>query len=213
MASDWFRKTTWTASDREDFEARLKRSRGVYHKSQYLRIQASHLQCAVPPLYREALALLERVLTEWRDDSQVAPALLQKAECLLEIEGFDAALPVFREGLEFEMNHPKSRTGAWVAFPWQIVKHQRVDLYDEALRWLASSPTGSIFPVDQFRVSTVLAVVKMKQGDVVFAKSCAADAQKAAAAESSGFRYHQKLGLVGPMESWVKTELERILAA
>jgi tetratricopeptide (TPR) repeat protein len=213
MATEWYRKATWSAADREDFEAHLKRSRGVYNKSQYLRIQASHLQGAAPPLYREALSLLERVLGEWRDDSQVASALFQKAECLLELDGFDTAAPVFREGLEFETQRPNARTNAWVIFPWQIVKHQRSELFDEALRWLASSPTGSTFPVDQFRVSAVLAIVKMKQGDLKFAKSCAADAQKAAAADSSGFRYHQKLGLVGLVEPWVKAELERILAA
>lgn len=213
MTIDWFRKTTWTEADREDFEAHLKRSRGIYNKAQYLRIQASHLQNAVPPLYREALTLLERVLTEWREDSQVASALLQKAECLLETEGFDAAIPAFREGLAFEVQHANNRTNAWVVFPWQIVKHRRSDLFDEASRCLAIAPTGMMFPVDQFRVSVVLAMVKMKQGDIAFAKSCAADAQKAAHADSSGFKYHQKLGLVGAMEPWVKTELERILAA
>lgn len=129
MAIDWFRKTTWTAEDRDDFEARLKRSRGAYNKAQYLRIQAYHLQNAKPPLYQEALSLLERVLGQWRDDSQVASALLQKAECLLETVGFETAVPVFREGLEFEMQHPKTRTNAWVVFPWQIVNHQRSDLF------------------------------------------------------------------------------------
>src|SRR4051812_28154393 len=112
MATEWYRRTTWSAADREDFEAHLTRSRGVYYKSQYLRIQAGHLQEATPALYREALCLLERVFGEWRHDSQVAGALFQKAECLLEIEGFDVAAPVFREGLEFERQHPKHRTNA-----------------------------------------------------------------------------------------------------
>ena len=106
MATDWFRKTTWMAADEQDFEAHLKRSRGTYHKSQYLRIQASHLQGARPPLYAQALRLLERVLTEHRDDSQVASALFQKAECLVATSGFDFAIPVFREGLAFERSHP-----------------------------------------------------------------------------------------------------------
>ena len=212
MATEWFRKETWSAADREDFEAHLKRSRGVYHKSQYLRIQAVHLKRATPPLYREALSLLERVLTEWRDDSQVASALLQKAECLLETEGFDAAIPVFREGLKFEEQHPQWGTETWLIFPWQIVKHRRTDLFDEALKCL-SRKNDLIFPKDQFRASAIRAIVEMQRGEVASAKSHATDALKAAGIDFSGFRYHPKIGLVGDMEPWVKTELERILAA
>jgi len=44
MATDeWYRNTTWDNNIEADFEARLKRSRGAYHKAQYLRIQASYL--------------------------------------------------------------------------------------------------------------------------------------------------------------------------
>ena len=214
MPADWFRKTTWTAADREDFEAHLKRSRGVHNKSQYLRIQAFYLQKASPPLYQEALSLLERVLTEWRNDIQIASALLQKAECLLETKGFEAAIPIFRQGLEFEKQCPKCRTEAWLCFPWQIVRHRRTDLFDEALRWLTFPQSNAImFPVDQFRTSSIRAIIKMQQGDIASAKSHAADALTAAGIDFSGFRYHPKIGLVGNMEPWVKAELERILTA
>jgi hypothetical protein len=213
MATDWFRKTTWSEADREDFEAHLKRSRGAYNKSQYVRIQASHLENAKPPLYQEALSLLERALTEWRDDSQVACALFQKAKCVLATKGLDAAIPVFREGLEFEKRRSQARTGAWVEFPWQIVKHRRVDLFREALGWLAFCPTGMLLPIDQFRVSVVLAIVKMSEGDLAFAKSCAVDAERAADTNDSGLAHHKKLGLVESVEPWVRAELQRILTA
>jgi tetratricopeptide (TPR) repeat protein len=212
MSVDWYRKTTWEPADCEDFEARLKRSREVFHKSQYLRIQAVTLQRATPPLYREALSLIERVLTEWRDDSQVADALLQKAECLLETEGFEAAIPAFREGLKFEKQHPQYRTDAWIIFPWQIVKHRRTDLFGEALKWLAFR-CGPTLPVDKFRASSIRAIVAMEQGDAASAKSHASNALKAAGIDFSGFRHHPKIGLVGDIAPWVKTELERILAA
>jgi hypothetical protein len=42
--TEWFRRTTWTPEDEASFRARLKRSRGSFHKAQYLRIQAEHLQ-------------------------------------------------------------------------------------------------------------------------------------------------------------------------
>jgi hypothetical protein len=40
MATDeWFRNTTWNIHIEAEFEGRLKRSRGAFHKAQYLRIQ------------------------------------------------------------------------------------------------------------------------------------------------------------------------------
>src|ERR1700722_5779262 len=53
---DWYRRTTWSNDDREQFFARLERSREAFHKSQYLRIQAYCLQLA--GLYEDALQLL-----------------------------------------------------------------------------------------------------------------------------------------------------------
>ena len=43
MNDDWFRRKTWTPKDREEFFARLRRSRGAFHKAQYARIQAYEL--------------------------------------------------------------------------------------------------------------------------------------------------------------------------
>jgi len=40
---EWFRNTTWNKDIDAEFEARLKRSRGSFHKAQYLRIQAGYL--------------------------------------------------------------------------------------------------------------------------------------------------------------------------
>ncbi|MCL2700366.1 MAG: hypothetical protein FWE88_01580 [Phycisphaerae bacterium] len=211
MANEWYRKTTWSDADRDDFEAHLKRSRGAANKSLYLLIQAEHLQDASPPLYREALALLERALTEWRYDSQRAVAFLRKAQCLLETEGFDAAIPFYRQSLEFEKQYTTTRTIAWREFPWQIVKHRRTDLYEEALKWLDIERVA--YPIDRYCMSTVCAIVWMHQGDPVNAKAVAATALKAAEIAFSGLRYHPNHGLVGDIEPWAKAELERILSA
>jgi hypothetical protein len=61
MATDWFRKTSWSETDQADFFARLKRSRGASNKAQYLRIQASHLEgVGSPGLLRASLTLLDK---------------------------------------------------------------------------------------------------------------------------------------------------------
>lgn len=212
MATEWYRKTTWTVADAEDFEARLKLSRGTYNKSQYLRIQASHLQGATPPLYAEALSLLDRVLNEHRDDSQVASALLQKAECLDATAGFDAAIPFYREGLSFEQSHQRARTSAWIIYPWRIVNEKRVDLYNEALGSIEFGSGGLLFPIDQYRLSVIQAIIRKWKGDETFARSFAKDAHEIAARIHSGFRYHKDVGLVNEIEPWVKATLDDILS-
>ena len=214
MATEWYRKTTWTPANAEDFETRLMRSRGVYNKSQYLRIQATHLQRASPPNYDAAIRLLDRVLNEWRDDSQVASALLQKAECLDATATFSAALPYYREGFAFERTHPGWRTSVWIILPWRIVKEKRIDLYDEALDAISfGSGSGVAFAVDQYRLNVVEAIIRKQKGDDVLARSFAKDAYEAAGYTHSGFRYHKDVGLVREIEPWAKIELDRILAA
>ena len=70
--TDWFRRTTWSPDDEREFFARLGRSRGPERKAQYLRIQASHLATAAPPLHGPALALLDRLLAEYPGDLMLA---------------------------------------------------------------------------------------------------------------------------------------------
>jgi hypothetical protein len=61
--AEWFRRSTWTKQDQDEFYARLGRSKTLYNKSQYVRIQASHLQRA--GLVRESLELLARIIHEF----------------------------------------------------------------------------------------------------------------------------------------------------
>jgi len=43
MATEWYRNKTWNTEIENNFEAKLKRSRGTYHKAQYLKIQGIEL--------------------------------------------------------------------------------------------------------------------------------------------------------------------------
>jgi hypothetical protein len=101
--TQWFRRATWTDVDRRKFDARLQRSRTDFHKAQYLRIQAHHLEHdAIPPQVSAALELLDRLLREYPDPSQVSLALSQRGSCLLKLGQPDDALVAFRESLEAE---------------------------------------------------------------------------------------------------------------
>ena len=65
---DWYRRTTWSQTDREAFHARLKRSRSEEGKAQYLRIQALHLQeTGDPERIAAAVELLDELLAKYPD--------------------------------------------------------------------------------------------------------------------------------------------------
>lgn len=87
--TDWFRRSSWTARDREEFDARLQRSRGPANKAQYLRIQALHL--AEAGLHTAAIDLLDKLLREFPCRTELASAHQQRAESLAKLRQPDAA--------------------------------------------------------------------------------------------------------------------------
>src|SRR5690606_10834397 len=98
---DWFRRTTWTETDAQSFYERLRRSRGAFHKAQYLRIQAYTLaQERQEPLVRVALDLLGQLFTEFPDLSQLASAHLQAARCYEQLGETLQALDHFQRSLD-----------------------------------------------------------------------------------------------------------------
>ena len=68
-SDDWYRRTTWTDTDRSEFHARLKRSSGDFHKAQYLRIQAHYLANA--NLTQGAVELLDQLIADFPDPSAI----------------------------------------------------------------------------------------------------------------------------------------------
>ena len=99
-SDDWYRRTTWTDTDRAEFHARLKRSRGAFHKAQYLRIQAHHL--AKANLTQGAVELLDQLIADFPDPSQLAQAHLQYAECMLASDRVDDAVVAYRRAFDAE---------------------------------------------------------------------------------------------------------------
>lgn len=197
MSQDWFRKTTWTKSDEEDFLIRLKRTRS-YNRSQYLRIQAFHLaESENPDLCKHALVLLDALFTEYPDRTELAMAYLQKAECLAVLDKIQEAVEYFKKAIDFEKEFPNVSTGAPLAFARYVIKKGLKDEFDQIQAIFAEfEPQNSTFPVQRFTIWGIRAVIAEESGRhseaIIFAEKALVEA----AAKSSGFRYHRKLGLV-----------------
>lgn len=155
---DWYRRTTWSEDDQKQFFDRLKRSRGAYNKAQYLRIQASYLQQS--GLHRDAIALLNMLLTDYPDESsQKTAALLQKAECLWAVGDGIASFEAYTEALASQRHYPNMISHVALSFAERFCDYDngsyRETLVKELDGEIARLPI--LFPIDKVKYGTLMA--------------------------------------------------------
>jgi tetratricopeptide (TPR) repeat protein len=212
-ASDWFRKKTWTPADQGDFFARLKRSRGQFHKAQYLRIQAYELQTVgTEELLNASLELLKQLFEEFPDKSQLAQAAAQQGDCLKGLGKTNEALASYRKAMEIQKQKTSCATNAYRSFAWLVATKPIPDAYGDALSALNEFGKHETFPIEHYQSSASRALIYEAEGKIGLAKSWACEALNAAAKEHSGFRYHSKLGLVRNPETKVFDRLKKLSA-
>jgi tetratricopeptide (TPR) repeat protein len=195
--TDWFRRTTWSDADREDFNARLKRSRGEGNKAQYLRIQAGHL--ADVGHHTAAIELLDRLFAEFPQRIELAQAHRQKAESLAKLGQIEAAVKEYRVALQTERDFPNVQTNAWLDFGWLVVERQLRDYYHEVSQVLDEfrDEDGLKFPAIEYRYAAIQALLADYRGEKAQAREFAQRAVVEAAKDHSGLHYHPTVGLVG----------------
>ena len=203
MANDWYRKTTWSEADQADFFAHLKRSRTAYSKAQYLRIQACHLEdVGSPEFLKASLTLLDKLLAEFPELSQLASAYGQKASCLAKLGNIDDAIVNYQRALQTERECPRVKTNAFMQFGRLVVENDLTKYFDEALNELKELDSRGIkFPYDIFQAFGIRSIIAVKRGETDKAKEFAKVALEAADKAHSGLRYHSTIGLVRDKET------------
>ncbi len=207
MSDDWYRLTKWNKKNEEAFFARLKRSRGQFHKAQYLRIQASYIETKYPEV---ALRLLCLIINEYPEPFELAPTYLQKAHCLIALSKPDKAIECFRKVLTQETKYKNCLTDGYLDYPTFVVATERKELFDEIKGILLSRIERLMFHFDYYRYHMVLAIVEWNEGNIPEAKEHANMAIEAASKKHSGFRYHPKIGLVKKQDKKINKLLNKI---
>ena len=211
---EWFRRTSWEPDAKEAFYARLKRTRSTFHKAQYLRIQALHLQeTRQHPLVEAALDLLAELLTNHPDQSQLAQAHHQRAQCLDILDRPLEAVAAFRAAIDAQRATPHLHTQAPNDFGMFCVKRQLESLLAEAVRYLDEFAREPTFPVEDFRANAVRSIEAAHRGDATGAQRFASAALAAAAQRHSGFQHHADLGLVGSADDDLLARVTALSAA
>ena len=214
MANDWFRKKTWSDADRVDFFLRLKRSRGCGKKAQYLRIQALHLQdVGSPELLTVAISLLDKMIEEFPEKTQLASAYFQKAECLAALGDIDQTVTFYRLALDTEQRFPFAKTQAWLNFGRFVVDRTLTQFFAEALKILLENEIEAKFPIEVYQLFGIRAIIACHDGDFQTAKTLAMKALKAGSAQDSGLRYHLTVGLVKNTQTNFHRRLQQCVEA
>jgi tetratricopeptide (TPR) repeat protein len=207
---EWFRRTTWTEADRSEFFARLNRSRSSFHKAQYLRIQAHTLGESGET--NAALELLNLLVTEHPEPSQLALAYEHKGAVLRARGNLQAAIEAFAAGEQAEQAFPMMHTRCSLLLALLIVEERMVERYAEARiavdHYVSRNPALP-FPIDAYRVNVVRAALAKKERRDTQAKHHAEAALAASEANASAFARHPKLGLVGGATSRLHSWLRR----
>jgi tetratricopeptide (TPR) repeat protein len=187
---DWFRNARWDDAVAAKFEAKLKRAR---KKGQYLRIQACTLAKTEPTT---ALELLDRYFAQQDERFDDAQAYVDRATALLAVGRAEQALDSYEDALRTEAEFPNVLTQAYIELPYVISVRGIRARFDRALELLQEHRKRLMFPVDHFKWNAAQAIIAGATGDRGKAREFAGVALDSAAKDSSGFRYHPKIGLV-----------------
>ena len=195
----------WSEEIESKFFAKLKRAR---RKEQYLRIQACTIARSAPDV---ALSLLDQYF-ELCDDFDHAQAYCDMGAAYIAKGEIENAINAYCRALERESAFPNLKTDAYILYPLLIVENKLTNLYQSANEVLDEHQERLMFPVDHFRWHAAKAIISAENGNDEQAANHASHAFDAAQIKKSGFRFHQKLGLVGKEYKGVVNELRSIRA-
>jgi len=196
---EWFRKTTWTESDREDFFAHLERSRKT-SRAQYLRIQALYLyETKSLNEIEVALELCNLALVDYSEQVELASVLGQKAMCFNKLGKLQEAEETFFLAIGAMRAFRHMRPQVPFSFGLFVIEHKISRLYQEVLMILdefESITDGIVFPSTVYYFCGIKAIILYRENYPKEARLYATEAIKASEKQYSGLSRHPKFGLV-----------------
>ena len=215
MADDWYRNSTWDNVIEDDFEARLKRSRGASNKAQYLRIQASYLLDS-SDLKTQLVGVkqMERLINDFpTEEFSVLFGQEQLGDYYLKTNDFEQAEKYFRLVMEHYENK-KSRSGtsakADLKVAETILTAGKIDKLEEAYRICKNYPVSMLtFNNDKFYYAELAAHICDKLHMTSDAKEFAKTALEISKITEPQFYRHKTIGLVKASDRQLRT-LEQI---
>ena len=184
-ADDWYRNSKWNREIEEKFFSKLSKARS--QRDQYLVIQALTLVGRHPEVTHQ---LVDQYFEYRKDKFEDVRALLARANAFMVQKNVTGAMQAFRTILDGETEFPKHQTTTYVDYPYIVAMLEISEEYANAIKTLEAHKDRLMFPLDRFKWHAAMALIKKN-------REHASEALGAAQIEKSGFRFHQKVGLVG----------------
>ena len=201
--TEWYRRKTWTKIDEEEFFTKLGRAR-LFNRAQYLRAQAIELVYTKNnELLKVAETLLKKILLEYPDDNSNRGCVLYTLGEIYKLNGnYNLAIDFYRQALDFEQVFLSAITQAYLNYSELIVKTNKTEIFNELEEILLKRYSELMFPIEKYKVNSILSILNTFKGQKEKAKQYAALAEQYAITETSGLRYHKSLGLVDKRDTW-----------
>ena len=217
MANDiWYINKIWNSEIEANFEARLKRSRGSFHKAQYLRIQATCLLDSVEKTTQLiGISLMERLIVEFpTEEFSTIFGHEQLGDYYLKAGDFDKAERYFRVVVDY-YETKKSRSGtsgkADLKLAETFLTEGKTEKLQEAYSICMNYPKSQLtFNSDIFYYAELTAHICDKLKKKEEAKEFAKSAIEISKITEPQFYRHKTVGLVNATERQLKT-LEQIV--
>ncbi len=201
---DWYRNTTWDRETSELFETKLKRSRGAYHKAQYLRIQASYLLGSTDKkLQTVGFELMERLIKDFpSEDFSTVFGKEQLGDYFFTNGDYESAENYYRQVADhYKISNRGGTSGvADIKLVETILESDQRDKFDEAYKLLTvdfEKTGGSLSLNDErFFYARVIADLCDKLGKRNEARQHADKALEIAKITDPQFNRHKTVGLV-----------------
>jgi hypothetical protein len=103
--------------------------------------------------------------------------------------------------------YPNVKTSAWSRFAILVATHRIRSHSAQVLDVLAQNQSPTLVPIERFNWYAARALTAAEQKDGPTAREHSVKALETAQLNHSGFRYHPKLGLVGPELAPLKENL------
>ena len=217
MATDnWYLNKTWDTEIEANFELRLKRSRGSFHKAQYLRIQAACLlESDEKTTQLIGISLMERLIVEFpTEEFSTIFGQEQLGDYFLKEGDFDNSERYFRIVADY-YETKKTRSGTSGKADLKLVKTfltaGKSEKLQEAYSICMNYPKDELmFNDDIFYYAELTAHICDKLNKKEEAKYFAKSAIEISKITEPQFYRHKTIGLVNATEIQLRT-LEQIV--
>ena len=162
-------------------------------------------------MYDIAESLLLKLLEEYPDvrtEKSLAYNLL--GEIYLFRSDIDSAIEYLKKSIAFEKEFPNVKTSSYLDYSELIIKNRKTEHYQYVKELIGSRIDSVIFPVEKYKLASILSIIYKSENNLELAKKYAEIAEENAKQETSGLSHYRKkhLGIVKERTEWLDNRVK-----